>query len=254
MPSDENTVNGDDGRHAEDQAADELRLARTIMDVAREMKRTVPAPRAAPYFGLDSDVGYDLAVLDSLSSRGIFRKYELVLLLRSGFGGTARWLSRRLGCRILGVDPDVGRARAARRLNDGSRMAEDVSFAASSYDELPFRERVFTHVWMIDPTARERSPQALREAFRVLRSGAHFAMQIAVEGTREVNTIQEDLAQVGFVDFSSQSAMMMPRGQAASSARARLRASLPLGDVLPASTGGDLLHPRACRQIFCRRP
>lgn len=252
MPSEEKAVNGAARDQANTDAAAAVRLAGAIMEVAREMKRTVPVPRAAPYFSLDSDVAYDLSVLDSLSSRGIFRKYELVLLVRSGLGGTARWLARRLGCRILGLDADVARTRAARILNDRAGMGDEVYFAAGACEELPLRERTFTHVWMIDPSAHERTPKALREALRVLRQGAHFAVQVA-DADHALDALQETLAEVGFVDFSTRAAVMMPRDQAASAARSRLRAAGD-GEALRAWRSAELAQTQRCHQIFCRRP
>ncbi len=252
MPSEENAVNGGEGDRGAYLSTAELRLAALIMDVAREMKREVPAPRAAPYFGLDDDAAYDLTVLDSLSSPGIFRKYELVLLVRSGLGGMARWLSRRLGCRILGVDPDAPRTLAARKLNDAAGMANDVHFAAAAPRQLPFRARVFTHVWMIDPIPSERSPQALQEAFRVLRRGAHFAAQVSA--TDDVEGLQRALAEVGFVDFRAGTVQIAPRNHTASSARIRLRGAATDRDVLGALDCRESSAPGACQQMFCRRP
>jgi SAM-dependent methyltransferase len=252
MPSEENAVNGGEGTPRPYLTTAELRLAALIIDVTREMKRDVPAPRAAPYFGLDDDVSYDLGVLESLSSPGIFRKYELVLLVRSGLGGMARWLSRRLGCRILGVDADAARTRAARKLNDAAGMGTDVHFAAGTLQQLPFRDRVFTHVWMIDPISSDRSSPALREAFRVLRGGAHFAMQVSAAD--DVKGLQDVLARVGFVDFRVSAAPIAPRNHAANSARGRLQAATTDRDVLRALDARNSTPTSSGQQIFCRRP
>src|SRR5438445_6817933 len=100
----------------------------TIIDVTRDLARTVPPPRGAPYFCLDSEVPYDLRVLDAFCSRGIFRKYELALELGSGLGGRARWLAARSGCRIVGIDPRPQTVAAAVLLNRRARMDDQVTF------------------------------------------------------------------------------------------------------------------------------
>lgn len=254
MPSEEKAVNGESGDGAAAEMSADLRLATLILNVARELKRSVPAPRAAPYFGLDSDVGYDLVALDSLSSRGIFRKYELVLLFGSGLGGSARWLSRRLGCRILGIDADVDRTRAARKLNDAAAMNDDVFFAAGRYDRLPFRDRVFTHVWMIDPTVAERSAGVLAESFRVLRSGAHFGMQLPARAVDELAAVEEILAAVGFGDFSRRSVKTLPPSHSTTVAQSRVRAAVGDGEVRRLWRSRELVGPGTAVQVFCRRP
>ena len=74
-------------------AADVLAFADTVARVARELARTVPAPRGAPLFGLDMTIA-DPELLDPFSRHGIFRKYQRALALGSGlvstFPGTSR--------------------------------------------------------------------------------------------------------------------------------------------------------------------
>lgn len=227
-------------------AGDRVTAAKAIADLTRVLRRTVPAPRSAPHFLLDSDLEYDPTVLDALSSPGIFRKYEFVLLFNSGLGGTARWLSRRLGCRVLGIDADPERISAAGILNGLARMNDEVSFSAAASDRLPFRDRVFTHVWIIDPPPRDRAPDVLAEAFRVLRSGAHFALQTPVTEPGELDGIVQTLTGVGFSDFSTRRAALLPLDQTTTLARLRLQ-----GPGVPAADGQPL--PTSCTQIFCRR-
>jgi len=253
MPSEQNRVNAGTSDSGSPEPVAELRLAAAIIELAREIKRNVPAPRALPYFGLDSDRMYDLAVLDSLSSRGIFRKYELVLLVGSGLGGTGRWLARRLGCRILGVDADAPRTRAARKLNDAAGMPDEVYLAAGAGGALPFREGVFTHVWMIDPLEADRSPRVLAEAFRVLRGGAHFTIQLSEVVPAAIEAVQATLQSVGFVDFSTRAVTLMPPTQTTRTARARLRATLP-DDTAKVWRDRELERAAPCCQLFCRRP
>jgi tocopherol O-methyltransferase len=232
----------------------EIRLAAAIVEVTRELRRTTPAPKAAPFFGLDNDEPYDLSVLDDLSSPGIFRKYELVLLLHSGLGGSARWLSRRLSCRVLGVDSDTARVRAAQRLSRRAGMTDLVSFTVADPEELAFEERVFTHVWIVEPPAAYRSPTALREAFRVLRSGGHCGLHTLVGDDREIEELRSALVQAGFVDVKVCQARVTPPGHLASSARAKMRQAVEgQKDIERVWRAETAALPRLCAQLFCRR-
>jgi SAM-dependent methyltransferase len=233
----------------------EARLAATIAEVSRELSRTVPPPKAAPYFGLDNDKPYDLSVLETLSSPGIFRKYEIVLLLQSGLGGTARWLSRRLGCRVLGVDQDAARVGAAQALNRRARMTEKVSFAVAAPERLAFRDRVFTHVWLIDPPAVHRTRQVLEEAFRVLRSGAHFALQTLAHGEDSPSALESRLGLIGFIDVRIECVRLVSPDYATVSARARMSQMLTeRQEILRVWHPEVLASGLDCVQIFCRRP
>jgi SAM-dependent methyltransferase len=230
-------------------------LAAAIAELSRELSRTVPPPKAAPYFGLDNDKPYDLNVLEGLSSPGIFRKYEIVLLLRAGLGGAARWLSRRLGCRVLGIDRDVPRVAAAQALNRRARLTEQVSFGVSDPARLAFRDRIFTHVWSIDPPREYRTPAALREAFRVLRSGAHFALQTVVQTEETLSELEEQLQQAGFIDLRIEGVVLVPPDHVSMSARTRLLHTLsPHPDVLRAWNPEVLVFGTDAVRIFCRRP
>jgi len=184
-------------------AVPDVNLATAIVGVARDLARTVPPPRGAPYFCLDSDAPYDLKVLESFSERGIFRKYEFALDLGSGLGGRARWLATRSGCRILGVDPRPSTVAAAMLLNRRVHMDEQVAFQVGQLDYLPLRPHVFTHVWMTDGPDATQSGAIYGEGFRVLRPGGHFAMQCLGLSAAAYDTVLSTLAAVGFVDLET---------------------------------------------------
>jgi SAM-dependent methyltransferase len=240
--------------HAAEAVDPESRLAASIIQITRELSRTTPAPKAAPFFGLDNDQPYDLTILEDLSSPGIFRKYELVLLLHCGLGGAARWLSRRLGCRLLGVDSDARRVRAAQRLSRRAGVAEQVSFVAANPEQLALRERTFTHVWIVDPPEAYRSARALGEAFRVLRSGAHCGVQTELREDVQIEQVANALLAAGFVDVRVRHSRLMPPGQLASTARARMRQSVEGQPEVTRVWRDESIDAGApCVQLFCRR-
>jgi SAM-dependent methyltransferase len=228
--------------------ASELSLATTIVDIARDLARSVPPPRGAPYFCLDSDAAYDLSVLGSFSERGIFRKYEFALDLGSGLGGRARWLATRFGCRILGVDPRPSAVAAAVVLNRRAHMDDQVAFQVGEFDRLPLRSRVFTHVWMVDLHDAVASVATCGESFRVLRPGGHLAVQCAAPAPAGRDAVLAALTAVGFVDIELRRVECTELSPPCRLARDRLRA----GAGQPA--GGAAPTPAAAVQIFATRP
>jgi SAM-dependent methyltransferase len=224
----------------------DVAAATAIIDVARELARTMPRPRGAPYFWLDTDVPYDVAVLDAFYSRGIFRKYELALELGSGLGGKARWLAARSGCRIVGVEPRRHAAAAAALLNRRARMDDQVTFCAGRLDSLPVRERVFTHVWMVDRGLEGGTARIFPEAYRVLRPGAHFAMQTELSRPRW-DAVMRALREAGFVELEICEAPLADPPYASRLARDRLCTSETAALHTPP-------HALTCVQIFARRP
>ena len=232
-----------------------LRLAAAIVEVARDLSRSVPRPRGAPYFHLDTGVPYDLQVFDALSGRGIFRKYEFALEIGSGMGGRARWLSARTGCRILGVDPRAPVVAAAAVLNGRARMDGQVDFLVASPERLPLRERVFTHVWLLSGGAAERSA-TLREAFRVLRRGGHLAIQGELLEPAGPTRLLAALESVGFEEVEVCEAVLSEIPHAYRIARDRLCGALQQqAGVLAWWRAADRWPAeRACLQVFARRP
>lgn len=228
----------------------ELSRAAAIIAVARDLTRSVPPPRGAPYFGLDSEAAYDLSVLDAFCARGIFRKYEFALDLGSGLGGRARWLAARFGCRILGVDPDLSAVSAAALLNRRVRMDDQVAFQVGRFESLPLRPRTFTHVWMVDVPEEMRSARTLREGFRVLRPGAHFALQCRALSPAERDALLGTLAAVGFTNLETRDVECTEPPPPCRVARDRLRFVAPA--VRPPAPQPAASRPAL--HVFASRP
>jgi SAM-dependent methyltransferase len=153
-------------------------VAALIADVAREMARTTPPLRERPYFDLDCLEPLAVPLLGQLTTAGIFRKYEHVLDLATGFGGAARWLARSHGCRVVGVARNSAHASAAALLSARASLDDQVETVAADPARLPVRSEAFTHAWSLEAWERTDAwPQILREAFRALRGGGMFAGQ-----------------------------------------------------------------------------
>jgi SAM-dependent methyltransferase len=250
------------------------RLVAALQDVARPAIVAAPPPRGLPHLGLEHPSGTGFHLLDALSDRGIFRKYELVLDLGAGLGAAARWLAARLGCDVVGTAADVAEARAGAELTRRVRLGAQVRLVPAAAGALPFRTGRFTHVWIIEalPRLGPEGP-ALAEACRVLRRGGLLAVQDLVRGEREVHvpgwrfaTVDarlEALRRTGFVDVAvhdrtSEAAERSPQVLAA---RARLQRVLAADPVLAPVAGeraalGEAIAGGTLRvvQLLARRP
>lgn len=181
--------------------ADLLVFADAIARVARDLSRTVPAPRGAPLFGLDMAIA-DPDVLDRFSRHGIFRKYQRAIALGSGLGGVARWWTVHFGCSVLAVDPHPGLVAAAARLGTAAAITARTSFRVAPLENLPLRAEQFTHAWSIDRLTGLAAPAAaVREALRVLRPAGLFTAILpgASAEDRGVTRWIEVVAATGFI-------------------------------------------------------
>jgi SAM-dependent methyltransferase len=189
-------------------------LGAIIQKLVRELAARTPPPRALPYLGLEHPSGTGLHLLDAMSTRGVFRKYELVLELGAGLGGTARYLAARLGCEVVSVMPTAAEAAEGSALVHRTSLRAQVRVTAASATALPFRPARFTHVWIVEALPRLPGIDAtLGEAYRVLRPGGYLAVQdlaaadrsppISVPGWRFSSAAERVAAieSAGFVDI-----------------------------------------------------
>src|SRR5205823_2071893 len=143
------------------------RLAAAIETLVRAHKTAAPAPRGLAYLGLEGASGTGFHLLDALAARGIFRKYEFVLDVGAGLGGTSRWLAARLGCEVGGTVAiqDLVRPDAARAADIPGWMPATAAERVAALERLGFVE-----VTLRDRTAEapERSAQVLAARDRLL--------------------------------------------------------------------------------------
>jgi SAM-dependent methyltransferase len=152
--------------------------------------RSVPAPRADPFYGLDRSPGAGLRAMERMTAHGDFRKYVFVLDAGSWLGGVARWLSLAYGCRVLMLDVLPRPLATARRLTERARLAARIQAVAGSFDAIPVRDGVFTQIWSVQALhhAADRG-RAFAELFRVLRPGSTLALHEVVRRAESVPVI-----------------------------------------------------------------
>ena len=98
-----------------------------------------------------------------------------VLDIGAGYGGAARRLVRRFGCRVVCVNLSEAENERNRQLNEASGLDGMIEVLDASFEQLPSEDEVFDVVWSQDAIlhAGDRR-RVLREVSRVLRPGGEF--------------------------------------------------------------------------------
>src|SRR5262249_14279731 len=135
-----------------------------------EIRGWSDSERAANYVSLFAGAS-DQAIGPLLDAAGARAGLE-ALDLCCGQGNVSQALAAR-GCKVTGVD------FSARMLEMARRGVPDAAFIEAAAEELPFGEAAFDLVVSnLGVCHIPDQPRALREARRVLRRGARFAMTV----------------------------------------------------------------------------
>jgi tocopherol O-methyltransferase len=103
------------------------------------------------------------------------REPDRVLDAGCGVGGSAIYLGRRIGCRVLGITLSRSQVRRAERNAARSRVSELVHFEVRDFLATGFPDASFDVVWAIESVCHaENKPDFLREAHRILRPGGRL--------------------------------------------------------------------------------
>ena len=97
-------------------------------------------------YDLDQDHYGGLAAVEALGRRADIGPGGIVLDVCAGLGGPARFLARRFGCRVVGLDLNPGRASAGRRLTRRVGLDRQVRMVNGDAQTLPFATASFTAV------------------------------------------------------------------------------------------------------------
>jgi SAM-dependent methyltransferase len=105
---------------------------------------------------------------DFLREQGVERVFDL----GSGFGRWSHFLSRQVGCRVVGIDYAVGGCHLARELTPPGSSS---GFVTGEITALPFADHIFDGflaVLILDNVAEAEGIAAVRELHRVTRPGS----------------------------------------------------------------------------------
>ena len=131
-----------------------------------------------------------------LATRAELRPGERVLDAGCGIGGSAIWLAREAGVRVVGInvvpgDVDQGR-RYARRRN----VADRVTFEVQDMTRTSFQDGSFDVVWAIESICHVPDKQEfLAEARRLLRPGGRLVVADGFRRRRPFGPADEQLLQ-----------------------------------------------------------
>lgn len=113
----------------------------------------------------------------ALLNRLVIRWESKVLDIGSGIGGSARMIAARYGCHVTGVDLTPHFVEVARTLSAMCGMEDRVRFEVGSATALPVADASFDLALLLHVGMNVPDKAAIfREARRVLRSGATFAV------------------------------------------------------------------------------
>ena len=109
---------------------------------------------------------------DRLDQRGgDFR----VLDLGAGYGGSARALVHRFGCRVVCLNLSQRQNDRNERVNFARNLEDRIEVEHGNFEELPFEDGTFDVVWSQDAFLHSgRRSQVIREAARVLAPGGEL--------------------------------------------------------------------------------
>ena len=134
----------------------------------------------APY---DHFHGRGLEATEDLANRLRISATDHVLDVGSGIGGPARYMVRRFGCRVSGIDLTAEFCDVARHLASRLGLAERVSFEQGDALAMPFTDATFDGAFSMNVSMNIADKRALyREIHRVLKPGARLGLLEVVRG------------------------------------------------------------------------
>ena len=138
----------------------------------KDLKRLAPED----LYDLDQDHYGGLEAVEALARRAGIDASSRVLDVCAGLAGPARFLARRWGARVTGIDLNPDRVAGARRLSAAVGLSGLVRMIRGDAQKLPFRARAFTAV--VSQEGLLHVPDkaaALAECWRVLLPGGRMA-------------------------------------------------------------------------------
>ena len=134
----------------------------------------------APY---DHFHGRGLEATEDMADRLQVSGTDHVLDVGSGIGGPARYVARRFGCRVSGIDLTAEFCDVARHLTSRLGLSERVSFEQGDALAMPFSDAAFDGAFSMNVSMNIADKRALyREIHRVLKPGAWLGLLEVVQG------------------------------------------------------------------------
>jgi ubiquinone/menaquinone biosynthesis C-methylase UbiE len=146
--------------------------------------------------GVDPDhpTPEELAPYDQFHGRGLEATVEMAKLIRagrgdhildigSGIGGPARYVAKRFGCRVTGIDLTADFCDVARHLTRLLHLEDRVAFEVGNALAMPFRDASFDGAYSMNVSMNIADKDALyREIHRVLKPGGWLILSEIAQG------------------------------------------------------------------------
>lgn len=134
----------------------------------------------APY---DHFHGRGLEATEDMANRLPVSAEDRILDIGSGLGGPARYMARRFGCRVSGIDLTAEFCEVARLLAARLGLADSVSFDEGDALAMPFEDGAFDGAYSMNVSMNIADKRAFyREVRRVLRPGGWLCLSEVAQG------------------------------------------------------------------------
>jgi sarcosine/dimethylglycine N-methyltransferase len=105
-----------------------------------------------------------------------------ILDIGSGYGGAARYLAKRFGCKVTALNLSEKENARNRELSAEAGLSELVDVVEGSFEEIPLADASVDIVWSQDAILHSgRRDQVIAEVARVLKPGGHFVFTDPME-------------------------------------------------------------------------
>jgi len=95
--------------------------------------------------------------------------------LGAGYGGAARWLARRFGCRVLALNLSETENARHRQMNRAARLDHLINVVDGSFEQVPAENGSFDAAWSQDAILHSgHRDQVMNEVDRVLKPGGEL--------------------------------------------------------------------------------
>ena len=139
-----------------------------------------PLEELAPY---DHFHGRGLEATGDMADRLPVSAKDWILDIGSGLGGPARYMARRFGCRVSGIDLTAEFCEVARLLTARLGLEDGVSFDEGNALAMPFEDAAFDGAYSMNVSMNIADKRAFyREVRRVLKPGGWFALSEVARG------------------------------------------------------------------------
>ena len=153
----------------------------------------------APY---DHFHGRGLEATEDMANRLPVSAADRLLDIGSGLGGPARYMARRFGCRVAGIDLTAEFCEVARLLTARLGLEDRVSFRQGDALALPFDDAAFDGAYSMNVSMNIADKRALyRGIRRVLKPGAWLCLSEVAQGPGGEPDYPQAWAQTGASSF-----------------------------------------------------